>query len=499
MTLEEKVQKFKDWQFACSAYQMALSVIGVDKMTIAPRGGDAYRDERIAYLSGELYSLRTDPEMLEILKELKDETSIDYPIQRQCKLYYESAMKELVIPKDEFVAFNKLANESYGAWLEAKGKSDYSLFEPYLKKIIEAKKKMYSYRQSDEVLYNQMLDDFEPGMNMEKYDVFFNAVKERLVPLIQKVQAAPQIKDDFLYEHYDVESQKKFMDDLLVYLHFDKDWGYQNETEHPFTSWVCENDCRITTKYLENDVISAIFSSIHEAGHATYEHQCSPICDGNILSEGISSGMHESQSRFCENYLGRTKAFWTTNYPKLQKTFPEQLGNVTLDEFVNAVNVAKPGFIRTEADELTYPLHIYIRYEIEKGLFNGTYTTEGLNEVWNKMYKEVLGLDVPGDKEGILQDVHWSDGSFGYFPTYALGSAYGAQFLEAMKKDIDVEKALAEGHYEIPLGWLKEHIHQYGFLYDPSEIMVKATGKEFDVNLYLDYLEDKYTKLYHLS
>lgn len=498
MTLDEKIQKFKEWQFARSAYVMALGVVELDKMTIAPRGGDAYRDERIAYLSGELYSLSTKKEILDLFKELKDDEHVDFVIRRQCQLYYEEAMKNLVVPKEEFVSYQKLANESYGAWIQAKEKSDYSLFEPYLKQIVEAKKKMYSYRRKKENLYDQMLNDYEPGMNQEKYDAFFTAVRDRLVPLIQKVQATKQIEDGFLYKHYDVEKQKRFMDELLNYLHFDREWGYQNETEHPFTTWICENDVRITTKYLEDNVISAIFSTIHESGHARYEHQCSPDCDGNVLSEGISSGMHESQSRLVENYLGRTKAFWVNNYPKLQEIFPENLKDITLDEFMDAVNVGKPGLVRTEADELTYPLHIYIRYEIEKGLFNGTYTTENLNEVWNKMYKEILGVDVPGDKEGILQDVHWSSGDFGYFPTYALGSAYSAQFMEAMRKDINVEKELEENHFEGIMDWLKEHIHQYGCLYTPEEVMLKATGKPFDVNIYLDYLEEKYSKLYRL-
>jgi possible carboxypeptidase taq len=217
-----------------------------------------------------------------------------------------------------------------------------------------------------------------------------------------------------------------------------------------------------------------------------------------ILSEGISSGMHESQSRLCENYLARTTAFWKYHYPKLQETFPTQLGNVSFDEFYEAINVAKPSFVRTEADELTYPLHVLVRYEIEKGLFNGTISTEGLNETWNKMYKEYLGVDVSNDKVGILQDVHWSDGSFGYFPTYALGTAFAAQYMHAMHKDLDVDTLLSNNQYDVIMNWLKEHIHKYGFRYEAPELMKMVTGEEFNVNYYLDYLEEKYTKLYNL-
>ena len=498
MTYEEKLQQYKDWIFRRSAYQMALAIIGIDKQTVAPSAGAAYRDERSAYLAGELFSIETDPAMVQLLKELKDDPKIDGDNKRAVELYYKQAMDTMCIPKEEFVAYQKLRDESFDAWINAKSQSDYSIFEPYLKKIIEVSKKMYSYRNSDKNLYDQMLDDYEPGMTQEKYDAFFMALKERLVPLIQKVTQAKQKNEAFLHQEFPIEDQKKFMTQLLEYLHFDSSWGYQNESEHPFTSWTCENDCRTTTKYVKNDVISAVLSTVHEVGHAYYEHNVDPKYDGMILSEGISSGMHESQSRLCENYLARTTAFWQYHYPKLQEAFPTQLGNVSFEEFYEAINVAKPSFVRTEADELTYPLHVLVRYEIEKGLFNGTISTEGLNETWNKMYKEYLGVDVPNDKVGILQDVHWSDGSFGYFPTYALGTAFAAQYMHAMRKDLDVDTLLSNNQYDVIMNWLKEHIHKYGFRYEAPELMKMVSGEEFNVNYYLDYLEEKYTKLYNL-
>lgn len=344
-----------------------------------------------------------------------------------------------------------------------------------------------------------MLDDFEPGMTRAKYDEFFKALKERLVPLIKKVTSARQIEDSFLYKKCDIDAQKKFMEHLLDYLGYDKSWGYQNESEHPFTDWVCENDCRTTTKYLEDNMVSAVFSTIHECGHAWYEHNIDDKYDGMILSNGVSSGMHESQSRLCENYLGRTRAFWEANYDKLTECFPDLVGNVSLDDFIKAVNVSRPSLVRTEADELTYPMHILIRYEIEKGLFDGSISTEGLDKTWADKYEEYLGIRPEHARDGILQDVHWSDASFGYFPTYALGSAFAAQFMDAMRRDIDVDEYLRQGRYTDIEGWLREHIHKYGCRYSADEIMIKATGKPFDVNYYLDYLEDKYTKLYELE
>ncbi len=496
--MQEQLKKYQDWLFKVSAYQMALSIIGIDKQTVAPVAGTNYRDERTAFLAGELFSIQTDPEIVKVLEELNADETLDGDTKRAVSLYLKDIQNQLCIPKEEYVAFAELTNISYTKWLEAKTKKDYTIFEPYLKQVIDFKKKLYGYRNNSDSIYNQMLDDFEPGMNEEKYDLFFNALKERLVPLIQKVTQAKQIDDAFLYESYEIDGQKKFMDELLKFLHFDPEWGYQNETEHPFTSWTCENDCRITTKYLENNVISALFSTIHEVGHAYYEHDVDPKYDGMILSDGISSGMHESQSRLCENYLGRTKAFWTVNYPLLQKQFPKQLADHSLDEFIRAVNVSKPSLVRTEADELTYPMHIIIRYEIERGLFNGTISTEGLDQTWANMYEKYLGVRPDNASVGILQDVHWSDGSFGYFPTYAYGSAIGAQIMHVMKKEIDVEALLENNQFDQIIAWLKQNVHRYGVRYSTDEVLLKATGEPFNVNYYLDYLEEKYTKLYKL-
>lgn len=497
MTKEELLKKYEEWVLKMSAYQMALAIIGVDKQTVAPKAGNEYRDLRTSILAGEAFSIQTDPEMKEVLEALLKE-DLDGDTRRAVELYYKEMMHVVSIPKDFFVEHSNLVNESYNAWLEAKTKDDYSIFAPYLAKVIEDSKKIYGYRNSTETLYNQMLDDFEPGMNEEKYDAFFAKVKERLVPLIQKVVNAKQIDTAFLYQNYPVEDQKNASKEILKYLHFDEEWGYQNETEHPFTSWTCENDCRTTTKYLPNNLPSAILSTVHEVGHATYEHDIDSKYDGMILSNGVSSGMHESQSRLFENYLGRTLSFWKANYPILQKYFPKQLEGITVEQYVDAINASTPSLIRTEADELTYPMHILIRYEIEKGLFNGTIPVEKLNETWNKMYKEYLGVDVPNDRDGILQDVHWSDGSFGYFPTYALGSAFSAQFMKTMRKDIDVDALLENNKFDEIIAWLKEHIHQYGCRYTAEEIMLKATGEPFNPDYYLDYLEEKYTKLYNL-
>ncbi|NCB32714.1 MAG: carboxypeptidase M32 [Erysipelotrichia bacterium] len=495
---EALLKQYEEWVLKLSAYQMALTVIGIDKQTVAPSGGAAYRDERSSILAGELFSIETDPKQAEVRKQLLQETDLDEDMRRALQLYDREIGHILSVPKDRFIAFTKLRNESYEAWHRAKMENNYSVFEPYLKEIIEFSKEMYGYRSSDMPLYDQMLDDYEPGMNQKQYDVFFEKLKTRLVPLIQKVAKAEPIKDDFLFRTYPEADQKKYTEHLLKYLHFDPDWGYQNETEHPFTDFICENDCRTTTKYRENDVSSAILSTVHEVGHATYEHDVNPKYDGMILSLGISSGMHESQSRLFENCLGRTLPFWKANYPALQAQFPSQLMEVTAEQYTDAVNASKPTLIRTEADELTYPMHILIRYELEKGLFNGTISTEGLDQTWNQMYEKYLGISSPTATDGILQDVHWSDGNFGYFPTYALGSAFAAQFIHKMRECIDVDQLLETDRFDEIVQWLKQNIHTYGCRYDASEIMQKATGEVFNPDYYLDYLETKYVNLYHL-
>lgn len=492
-------QKLQDWIFRTSAYEMAINMIEIDRSTVAPKAGAAYRDERRAYLSGELFSMETSPEIQEVLKNLQSDETLNGTQKRIVTLYAQEMKKMTCVPKDFFLQYTKLQNASYDAWYKAKMENNYAIFAPYLKEMVEQKKQLYAFRGSDKPVYEQMLEDYEPGTDTDFYDSFFDQIKAVLIPLIAAITQAEPIDDSFLFQNYPVDGQKKFMEHLLDYLGFDASWGYQNETEHPFTAWICENDCRTTTKYLPNAVASAVFSTIHECGHAWYEHNIDPEYDGMILSNGVSSGMHESESRLCENYLGRTKAFWETNYPVLQETFPEQLGAVSLDAFVKAVNAAKPSLVRTEADELTYPMHISIRYEIEKKLFMEDLPTDHLDEVWNELYQECLGVHAEKASEGILQDVHWANGDFGYFPTYALGSAYAAQFMHTMRSEIDVDELLRTNQYRQTQAWLKEHVQKYGCRYAAREILKMATGEDFNAKYYIEYLTEKYETLYGLK
>ena len=497
MTKEEMLEKLKDWQDKVNAYGMALTIIGIDANNNPPTDGASYRNEKRAYLAGEAFKISNDPSIYELLTQLEKE-ELDGDTRRIVELHLEEFNKTKNIPHDLYVDYQLSLGQSEQAWLKYKQEDNYSGYEPYLKDVIEKHKQIISCQKSDLKLYDRMLDDHENGWNEEKYDAFFGAIKERIVPLIHEISKAKQIDESFLHLYYPAKQQREFLPQIMDYIGFTPNWGKLGESEHPLTTGICKNDIRFTTKYREHDVSMAILSSIHEVGHAYFGHQVADKYDGTILAHTINAGLHESQSRLCENYLGRSLSFWKVNFPKLKEAFPEQLKDVDTEMFYKAINASKPSLIRTDADELTYPLHIMVRYEIEKGLFNGSIPTDGLNKVWNEKYKEYLGIDVPNDRDGILQDMHWPYAYFGYFPTYALGSAFAAQFYHKMEEELNVEELLLDSKFTTIMDWLKVNVHQYANRYTPDEILEKATGEPFNIQYYIDYLEKKYRTLYNL-
>ena len=496
MNKEEMIKKYKDYQDRVNAYGLLLNTAYFDKETIAPVKGNQYRNKMLNIMSGESYMIETNPEMIKLVDEL---SKIDLGEDLNRDVYLSKKALESIskFSKEEIMEFDLACSNSFDAWIDAKGKNDYKLFEEHLKKLIDLSK-MRANRRNDKVEpYNVMLDDFEEGMTIKKYDEFFDLVKRELIPLIKQV-SEKHIDDSFLYKYYPKEKQVLFNQELLKYINFDSSWGYMGVSEHPFTNGFSKYDVRITTSYDEHNIASNIFSVIHETGHAHYEHNVLEKYEGTNIKKCISSGMHESQSRFLENYIGKRKSFWLNLYPILQDLFKENLNDVSLDDFIRAINVSKPSLIRTEADELTYPIHILIRYEIEKGIFDGSVSCDNLNEVWNKKYKEYLGIDVESDTEGILQDIHWSSASFGYFPTYALGSAFGAQFIRQMEKDIDIDKLLKENKFESIVDYLRDNIQFDGALHNFDYILNRATHESFSPSYYIDYLKNKYKNLYNL-
>ena len=496
MHTQELINKLNEWEFKLSAYNLLLSTAYFDNSTIAPSDGADYRGDRLAYIAGEAYTIQIDPEIKKILKELET-LELDEVTKRKVELYLKDIKRLEAIPKDLYTAFTKTQMEAENVWAKAKETDDYKLFEPYLKTLIDYSKQFAKLRNPNIDSYDLYLDDYEPGLNKTYYDGFFNKIKEELLPLIKQINNAKAIDDSFIYLNYPSDGQAKVMQDINEYLGYTKNWGYMGTSPHPFTNGLSCNDVRITTHYDEGNISSSIYSVIHEVGHAFYEHQMNQNYDGTIL-KAVSSGMHESQSRLFENYLGRRLSFIKNFYPQLQTTFPEQLSKIDVETFTNAINVSKPSFIRTDADELTYPIHILIRYEIEKAIFNETIDLDNLDQVWNEYYENYLGIKPPKASLGILQDIHWSGASFGYFPTYALGSAVAAQIINTMAKTINIDEVLANNQFKVITDWLKLNIQDQAAMHDLNDILLVTTGETFNPDYYINYLKDKYTKLYQL-
>ena len=499
MNRQEALKTYRKFNEKILAYQLVLYTTSFDRLTVAPRGGSEYRNKMIAIIEGELYELQSNPEYIEAVNFLSHEK---LGKERDRDIFLAKKMLDDItrFTKEETMEYSLAQMASYDAWYDGKNSDDYSLFKPHLLKLIDLSKKRMKKRNPKKDPYDLALDDFEEGMDRKKYDAFFSLVKKELLPLIRKIERKKGFIDDsFLYLYYPADRQALFMKEVMDYLGYSSEWGYLGLTEHPFTNGISRNDVRITTNYDEHNITAAIFSVIHESGHAFYEHQIDPKYDDYPYLHWISSGMHESQSRFFENYLGRRKSFFKLLYPRLQELFPENLGNVSLDDFIRAVNVSKCSLIRTESDELTYPIHILIRYEFEKEIFAGKADLEKLDQLWDEKYQKYLGIHADKVSEGILQDVHWADASFGYFPTYALGSAIGAQIFHKMKEDLDVDGLLEKGRFKKITDYLKKNIQHYGALYDFDEILLRATGEHFDPRYYIEYLKEKYGTLYEVK
>lgn len=493
-------QTFINYVKKMQNYSEALSVIYWDMRTGAPRKGLEQRAEVIGTLSAELFALQTSDELGKILSELQNE-KLDFVTQRlyeEVKKEYDESKK---IPAEEFKAYTILKAKSEAAWEDAKEKSDFQIFLPYLKEVIDYQKRFVQYWGiKNGSAYNTLLDKYEPNMTTDMLDELFGELKATIVPLVKAIGDSTNKPDtSLLFKHFPKSGQHAASLELLKQLGYDFEAGRLDETVHPFMIGLNSGDIRITTKYDENDFRSAVFGTIHECGHALYEQNIDASLNGLPLSTGASMGIHESQSLFYENIIGRNESFWKHHYAILQKHSPEQFGNVPVDAFLKAINFSEPSLIRIEADELTYPLHIMIRYEIEREIFNGDLQAEDLPRVWNEKYEEYLGIRPQNDAEGVLQDMHWSDGSFGYFPSYALGFMYAAQWKHAMDQDIPNFDELCERGELAPIkDWLTDKVHQYGALKKPNELILEGTGEALSAKYLADYLENKYSQLYNL-
>ncbi len=497
--MSKAYEQLKTYLDRAMAIKAAMTLFEWDNETLAPKEAGELTSNVIGILSGEYFQAVTCDEVKTLVKKCRKEDLNEVEAANVRELADELEQLDC-IPQEEYEANARLVAKAASVWAKAKEAQDFEAFAPTLEKVIEFQKKFASYRaKKGQNLYDVMLDTYEKGFDMENLDQFFGLLKKELVPFLKKVQEEGRhIEDSFLTGDYPEPDQEKLGRFLAEYVGFEFDKGVMAVSAHPFTTNLHNKDVRITTHYSDH-VDSSLFSVIHEAGHGIYELGIRDDLTLTPVGQGASMGMHESQSRFFENIIGRNPAFWEPIYGKVQEMFPRQLGKVSLEQFVDAVNKVEPGLIRTEADELTYSLHVLIRYEIEKQLIAGELDVKDLSRVWADKYEEYLGIRPENTAEGVLQDIHWSQGSFGYFPSYALGSAFGAQLYYYMKENMDFEGLLREGKVSVIREFLRENIHQYGKLKNSRQILKDVTGEDFNPEYYVRYLKEKYSKIYGLK
>lgn len=499
MELNVALEQYRKLQAKLSAYGHAMALIYYDGATTAPHATAANRGQTLSVLSEEHYLLSTGKETLELLEFLDaHKAELDAVQARSVYLSLKDIREMQKIPMEEYVAYQEILVEADDVWHKAKETNDFALFLPCLEKIFDYEKRFARYCAPDVHPYNYCLNKYEDGLTMDKCDAFFAALKSRLVPLIRRIGQRPQIDDSCLYGDFPDDQQQAFGLALMDVIGIDKGHCALGTTEHPFTTSLgSHHDVRITTNYKRDNFASSMFSVIHEGGHALYDMGSDDSLAYTNLDGGVSMGIHESQSRFYENLLGRSRAFVEYVFPTVCRCFPSWQGH-TAEEFYRAINKVQPSLIRVEADEVTYALHVMVRYELEKRIMSDELAVKDLPCEWNRLYKEYLGVDVPSDKEGVLQDSHWSGGAVGYFPSYALGSAYGAQLLRKMKESVDVEACLRTGDFAPINAWNKENIWKHGCTYTPGELLDRVLGEPFDPYVFTDYLEKKYGEIYGL-
>ncbi|HIW35082.1 MAG TPA: carboxypeptidase M32 [Candidatus Paenibacillus intestinavium] len=484
-------------------YEEALAVLYWDLRTGAPRKGMDTRTQVIGTLSAEMFARSTSQQLGALLTELESEevwselSPLDQSLVKESRLDYDRSVK---IPPALYQQYVILTAQAESKWEICKEENDYESFQPLLDQIITITNEMIDLWGVKASRYDTLLDQYEPGMTVAQLDHIFGDLRDQLVPLAEKIAASPhQPRTDFLQQGFDVEQQKAYSKFILEQMGFDFEAGRLDESVHPFATGLNPGDVRITTRYLPNDVTSALFGTIHEGGHAMYEQNIGAELIGTTLCTGTSMGIHESQSRFWENVIGRSRPFWNAYYEELQSKFP-QLASIDMDTFYRGNNVVNPSLIRIEADELTYNLHIIIRYEIEKMIFNEGLQAKDLPRVWNEKYEQYLGVTPPNNAEGVLQDVHWSGGAFGYFPSYSLGNMYAAQFMNTLEQQMpDVWAKVEAGDLHPIKDWLTERIYQYGKMKSPSELVQEITNEPLNPQYLVEYLKEKYTDIYRLE
>ena len=502
MDNQEKLKKLFTLLAEIEAYGRAIGKMQFDMECCAPEEGIEQAGEDMAVLGRRVHELTHSADFTSLLEELHRDSEGLSPVQKKAVEHlYEDYARTKNIPADLAYEMDLASNKAYGAWLSAKKASDYSLFRDALADLIKYTRMGIDLRdEHPEGYYNTCLNDIEKGGSQQQLDAFFAAIKERTVPLLRRIQAEGKpIREDFMSRPVPIPQQEAMSRYLLELEGLRKSALVLMTTEHPFTDNFGPKDVRVTTHYHEDSFISNVFTTLHEGGHALFMQNEPRELYEEHCANNMSNAMHECISRFYENIVGRSEAFIGFVAPKIRQLSGGIFDDISDRELYEAVNVARPSLIRTEADELSYCIHIMIRYELEKAFINGEIGVDEIPALWNAKYREYLGVDVPDDARGCLQDVHWSGIAFGYFPSYALGNAYGAQILRTMEKDFDVFAAIGAGEMTRVRDWLKEHVFSIASLSTPDEWIRAITGESLNVNYYLDYLEEKFTRIYELK
>lgn len=500
--MEEKLGELKTLVAEIVDLGGAASVLVWDQHTYMPPGGAEARANQVAFLGKLIQERATSPALSALLKELlpyAEQIDPDSDDARLIKISHKGYKKATCVPVEWVIAFTKVTTLANQAWVEARQKSDFAIFQPHLEKIVELRREYATFFPDMEHPYDALLDDFEPGMKTSDVKVVFGALRPKQVEIIEAIRGKPQVDDSFLHQAFDEQKQLEFGKEVITAYGYDWQRGRQDQSPHPFTVGIGVKDVRFTTRIDPGFLSSALFSTLHECGHALYGLGHRPALERLGLAAGASYAVHESQSRLWENLVGRSLPFWQHFYPRLQKLFPKQLGSVSLDTFYKGINKVEPSLIRTEADEATYNLHIMLRLEIELGLIEGQIEVKDLPGIWNSKMEEYLGLTPPDDAQGVLQDIHWSGGDFGYFSTYALGNLISCQLWEKINQDIpDLPAQIRQGKFEALLAWLVEEIHQHGNKFEPQDLVQRVTGSKITPEPYLKYLQAKLGEIYGL-
>jgi carboxypeptidase Taq len=489
-----------------------MNVMNWDSNTQMPKEGAATRGLQTAALARITYERFTSDKTIALIEAAKREMA-----QGQFNVFQERALQQAEkafrvtrsIPVELISQVNALKATAQQAWIQARKENDFALFEPYLEQVVHLNRKLADAIGYQDAPYDALLERYEPGMTLALLAKIFGQLKAGLKPILSTAAAAAQPRVDFLSRDYPETLQREFGLEIIRKFGYDMQRGRLDIAVHPFEISFTRQDVRITTRYKRDFLPAAIFGLFHESGHGLYEQGADPAITRTVLTtdlynlyavSGVSFGMHESQSRLWENLVGRARPFWVSHFLLLQSYFPDQLADVDVEAFYRAVNTVKPGYIRVEADEVTYNFHIMLRVEIEAGLLDGSIKVSELPEVWNTKMKSYLGITPPNDTLGVLQDVHWAHGYFGTFCTYTIGNIMSAQFFEAARRAVpDLDENLQQANYRPLLQWLTENIYRHGRAYSPDELLRKSTGKSLDTRPYLDYLTGKYAELYAID